>query len=64
MGVREHNFWTSNHRYEGLARQYERNIEIYSPERATGGQNDCCICNNCPYCATKITYRRYTGPNI
>jgi len=64
MSDYEHRFWTRGSEYEDLARQYERNIETYSPEVATGGLNDCWVCGACPWCATKITYKRYTGSSV
>lgn len=59
-------FWTSGHRYEALAREYEQNIERVHPPFVTS-QRMCVCLDYCPWCgwaASAVTYHEYRGPNI
>lgn len=55
-------FWTSGSKHEQLAMEFERNIELVTPnghfecEYAWGG--------HCPYCASNASRPKYTGPSI
>lgn len=66
MTDREHEFWTSGHKYEDLAREYERNIEITHPEYITS--KGMCPClkwfSYCGWANTEVKYYEYRGERI
>ena len=59
-------FWTSDHRYEDLAREYERHIERVHPAFVTSQRM--CVCLNytsrCGWAATSVIYHEYRGPKL
>lgn len=66
MSSREGEFWTSDHRYEDLAREYERNIERVHPGSVTSKRMCACLeyCSYCGWAATSVTYYDYRGPRV
>jgi hypothetical protein len=61
MSQRDREFWTSDHRYEDLAKRFERNIEILFPEDF---RNCRCRWEHCTYAASTVTYYEYRGDAI
>lgn len=64
---REHNFWTSEHKYEELAKNFERNIQIKSPEVVSSRRMCVCISKHsheCGWAASSVTYYKHNGPNF
>jgi hypothetical protein len=62
----ETEFWTSGHRYEALAREYEQNIEWTHPSVVTSKRLCPCLeyVNECRWAATSVTYYEYRGPSV
>jgi hypothetical protein len=58
----EHEFWTSDHQYEKLARMYEQNIERTSPEFVTTDRLVPRFLSGDDWAATSIDYYEYRGP--
>lgn len=58
MSRRDRELWTSDHRHEELAKQFERNIEIRHPEYF---RNCRCLWECCTYDASTVTYYEYRG---
>lgn len=59
---RETTFWTSDHRYEELAREYEQGIEItHPPYVSSDGAGHRLIHHDC-WSASNVTYYEYRGP--
>lgn len=67
MGDREHHFWTSDHKYEDLARAFERNIEIIQPERVTSRRMCPCL-EYSPWCGHplegNVEYYEHRGESV
>jgi len=61
MSQRDREFWTSDHRYEDLAKQFERNVEVRYPEVF---RNCRCGWPYCTYDASTVTYYEYRGDSI
>lgn len=62
----ETEFWTSDHRYEDLARTYEQNIERTHPGAVTS--KGMCPCleytHYCGWAVTSVIYYEYRGPSV
>lgn len=62
--TRESEFWTSGHRYEDLAREYEQHIEITHPPSVTSNGIGHRFIHHDGWCASKVTYYEYRGPSV
>ncbi len=61
MSKRDREFWTGDHRYESLAKRFERNVEIRSPQSF---RNCRCGFRHCAYDASTVTYYEYRGAAV
>lgn len=62
--MRATEFWTCDHRYEQLAREYEQNIEVAHPPYVTSNGVGHRMIHHDVWCASKVTYYEYRGPAI
>lgn len=62
----EHKFWTyktASSKYQDLAEEYEKNIEITKPRE--GYECDMLgLVGHCSFCASNVTYYTYTGETL
>lgn len=61
MSAREHEFWTSDHPYEDLAREYEQNIRLVHPGSVTSDRLSPWS-NHGLWNTTAVIYYDHNGP--
>lgn len=57
-------FWSEGSEYQDLAQAFEENISVTHPKYVTSDGVGHRIIAHDAWCASKVTYREYTGPNI
>lgn len=64
---REHQFWTSGHKYEDLAKTFEQQIVQHHPNSVTSRRMCGCLKYGvgwCGWAVTKVSYYEYRGPRV
>ena len=57
-------FWSGDSEYQDLAQAFEKNIVMTHPNVVTGRSVGCGFCYHCGWCASKVVYPEYRGPDI
>jgi hypothetical protein len=60
----EHEFWTSDNKYEDLARVFEEHIEREHPDYVTSDGRGHRLIHRDGWNVTCVNYYTYTGPRV